>query len=300
MEELERAQTRLDHIRTVAPILNALRTISLGSWRAALNQGNNVRRYEEQLSALLPLLVPHLATERRIRLPKRRAKREEESTPKRVVLLAIGSERGLCGRFNTVATERAERHLIDLETAGAQVELMTLGNQVSRIFQRRQQPLAWSGALSVTGLPSYPNASNLATRWLTQYEAHELDAVDLVYNAYRGAVHYEPTVTRLIPPRLPSNGSRDTDTPWPPPIIETDPLSLYSRIVGQQVTIKLYGVLLDAAAAEHSTRFQLMEAASQNAERLIDELTRVVQTARQGEITQDMQELAAGAGLLGD
>jgi len=301
MEELERAQTRLNHIRTVAPILNALRTISLGSWRTALNQGNNVRRYEEQLSALLPLLVPHLATERRVRLPKWRAKREEEeSAPKRVVLLAIGSERGLCGRFNAAATERAERHLINLETAGIEVELMTLGGQVNRIFQRRQQPPAWSGALSVTGLPPYPTASNLTTRWLAQYEAHELDAVDVVYNAYGGAGRYEPTVTRLIPPRLPSNGSRFTDAPWPPPIIETDPLSLYSRIVGQQVAINLYGVLLDAAAAEHSTRFQLMEAASQNAERLIDELTRVVQTARQGEITQDMQELAAGAGLLGD
>ncbi len=63
--------------------------------------------------------------------------------------------------------------------------------------------------------------------------------------------------------------------------------------------MRLYGLLLDSAAAEHSTRYQLMESATQNAERLISELTRVVQTGRQKEITQEMQELAAGAGLIG-
>ena len=292
MEQLERAQTRLAHIRTVAPILSALRTISLGSWKAALKQSGDVRRYEEQLTVLLLPLIPHLTD-------NRRGKDQDTATLKRVVALVIGSERGLCGRFNVAAVERAERYVVDQDAAGVQVELMALGSQVSRILRRRGHPLAWSGTLSITALPSYRAAVDLTHRWLERYEAHELDAVDLVHNAYQGTGRYEPTVTRLIPPQLPADGTDAPGEPWPPPIVETDPLSLYARVVEQQVTLNLYGVLLDAAAAEHSTRFQLMEAATQNADRLIDELTLVVQTARQEEITQEMQELAGGAGLIG-
>jgi F-type H+-transporting ATPase subunit gamma len=106
-------------------------------------------------------------------------------------------------------------------------------------------------------------------------------------------------VTRLIPPPLHPQGPGSPGEPWPPPVIETDPLSLYARVVEQQTVLNLYGLLLDSAAAEHSTRFQLMEAATQNADQLIAELTLVVQTARQAEITQEMQELASGAGLIG-
>jgi F-type H+-transporting ATPase subunit gamma len=86
---------------------------------------------------------------------------------------------------------------------------------------------------------------------------------------------------------------------WPPPIIDTDPLSLYTTVIEQSVAVELYRVLLASSAAEHSMRFQLMESATQNADRLIEELTLIIRTARRQEITQEMQELAAGAGLLG-
>jgi len=300
MEDLERAQTRLDHIGTVAPILSAMRTISLGSWKAALRQSTSIRRYEERLNAILPSLVPHLAAGRRAWPATRHESHEDVSTPKRVAVLVVGSERGMCGRFNAVAAERAERYLIELETGGAQVELMALGSRASRILRRSQRPLVWSGPLSMTTLPPFRTAFDLIHGWLERYEAHDLDAADIVYNGYHSLGRYDPTVVRVIPPQLSQNGAASQGERWPPLIVETDPLSLYVRIVEQQVALNLYGSLLDAAAAEHSTRYQLMEAATQSADRLITELTLVIQTARQAEITQDMQELAAGAGMLGD
>jgi len=296
MEDLERVETRLDHIRTVEPILSAMRTISLGSWQAALKRKDSVRRYEERLAAVLPALLPHLP-------PPFIPPNGGERGGARIVALAIGTERGLCGRFNVAVVERAERYLAEQEASGAQVELMALGTRVCRVFQRRQRPLAWLGALSATALPPCCLAFDLTRQWLARYEEHELDAVDLVYNAYHGTARYEPTVVRLIPPALPTpgppDGRRSLTEPWPPPIIETDPLSLYAHVIEQLTAISLYRLLLESAAAEHSARYQLMEAATQSAERLIDELTLVVQTARQQAITQEMQELAVGAGLIG-
>jgi F-type H+-transporting ATPase subunit gamma len=144
---------------------------------------------------------------------------------------------------------------------------------------------------------------DLTRRWWARHEAGDLAAVDVIYNAYRGLGQYEPTVTRLIPPSDVPLAALEQDveaeTFWPPPIIETDPVSLRQQVIEQWTSVSLYRILLDSAAAEHATRYQLMEAATQNAERLIAELTLAVQTARQQEITREMQELTAGAGLLG-
>jgi F-type H+-transporting ATPase subunit gamma len=82
-------------------------------------------------------------------------------------------------------------------------------------------------------------------------------------------------------------------------IIETDPVSLYARVVEQWTVTCLYKLLLESAAAEHAARYELMGAATQHADRLIEELTLAIQTTRQRAITQEMQELAAGAGMVG-
>jgi F-type H+-transporting ATPase subunit gamma len=253
--------------------------------------------------------------------------------------LVIGSERGLCGRFNVAVADEAERYLKQQTGRGLDVQLTTLGSRAQRVLHRRGYETAQAGALSVAALPPFSLGFELARAWLAAYERLELDAVDLIYNQYRGTGAYEPTVARLIPPTIPTDdvspapghgtsrpprgnaligsasqarplphhsgqvyhpAAREQNAePWPPPIVETDPLSLYAAVVEQWAAVQLYEVLLDAAAAEHSTRFQLMEAATQNTDRLIDELTLTIQTARRQEITQEMAELAAGAGLIG-
>jgi F-type H+-transporting ATPase subunit gamma len=249
----------------------------------------------------------------------------------------IGSERGLCGRFNVAVADETERYLGSQSVRGIDVRLRTLGSRAQRVLQRRGYETSQAGALSVTALPSLSLAFELAQGWLSAYENRELDAVDLIHNGYRGTGAYEPTVTPLIPPRLGVAGARSPSSegsteqiegsghppsqaraetphssrmgdlamgkkprgPWPPPIIETDTLSLYATVVEQWAAVQLYEVLLDSAAAEHSTRFQLMESATQNADRLIEELTLTIQTVRRQQITQEMGELAAGAGLIG-
>jgi F-type H+-transporting ATPase subunit gamma len=363
MEEQERALERLENIRSVKPILGGLRTISLGSWQAALKRRSGVRDYAQRLRAMLPGLVSQLQARKDITAgrrwhswpskhlsPTRTALAERRSASTRVEALVIGSERGLCGRFNATIADEAERYLRSQSSQGIEARLKTLGSRAQRVLQRRGYQTDQASALSTAALPSFALAFGLAQGWLAAYERQELDAVDLIYNAYRGTGAYKPTVVRLIPPRISagvalssyddgsnrslggdgpsrspflySNDFSDSPSeegaqhpgtqevrqratqkqrgrPWPPPIVETDPLSLYATVVEQWAAVQLYEVLLDAAAAEHSTRFQLMESATQNADRLIDELTLTIQTARRHEITQEMAELAAGAGLIG-
>ncbi|MGD1992308.1 MAG: F0F1 ATP synthase subunit gamma [Anaerolineae bacterium] len=289
MEEQEQTQARLDHVRTVKPIVEALRTISMGSWRSALDWRRSLGRYEERLSRILVSLVPHL--------PAPARQRREERVEK-VLVVIVGSERGLVGAFNQTLAQGAQEVLAEQEAAGALIETVAFGTRLQRILEQRYRPADRTRALSVSALPSFDLANQLSQHWLLQYERDDLDAVDLIYNAYRGMAKYELQTVRLIPPSLPVTDGEGKG-PWPPPIIETDPLSLYIRVVRQWTAISFHRILLDSAAAEHSTRYQLMQSASRTTERLISELTLMIQAARRHEITQEMVELAVGAGLIG-
>ena len=302
----------MENVRAVGPILAALRTISLGSWQMALNRLRSLQGYSGRLLTLLPVLLPHIqtaagATPRMFELLRRRLSFLYKAAPalpeqERVLTLVIGSERGLCGRYNATLVTRAEQYFAEMEQRGAALEVAALGSRIIRMFHRQKRALRWSQSLPVTRLPAFEMAFRLTRDWLRQYEAAEIDAVDVIYNTYDGVGRYTPTVSRLLPPELPSADplALDEERLTTPYIVETDPLSLYARIVEQWTAINVYTLLLTAAASEHSARFSLMESATQNVDRLVEELTQEVQSARRQAITTEMQELASSAGLLGN
>lgn len=299
MADLERIQGRLSNIQNVEPILSALRTISLGSWQAALNRRSRVQAFSLQLMRLLPQLAPHVPQPTSQRFGRRKRKPQITQDSRRVAAV-VGSERGLCGRFNAAVVEAFDDYTQELDGTAVALELLALGSRVVRTLRQAGHEPDASITLSLTKLPPFDLAYGLTQTWLRRYEAYEIDAVDLIYNAYQGVGRYGPTVARLIPPEIPHVTLSNTAESRPTPaIIETDPTTLYARVVQHWAAVTLYGYLLDAATAEHSARYTLMEGAAQNTSRLIDELTLALHSARQQAITTEMQELAAGSGLVG-
>ena len=306
MEALERAQARLDNIHSVLPILGALRTISLGNWQTAKKQMSVTHNYQARLLSLISWLLPLAGCQ-----PHQfetGAGCPPHLSQGGVLVVALGSERGLCGRFNLTIVKHVEQYLGKQTQNEQPPELLVVGNRLAHLIQH-QHPAWLSGSRSLpighaSRIPTNASSSvrlafDLTHTWLDRYEAHELDVVEVIYNSHQEVGRYEPRRVRLIPPQLPVPDEAAPNKLWPPPIIETNPVTLYARVVEQWIALKFYGLLLESAITEHSARYQLMEAATKNAERLIDELTIVVQTARQQTITQEMQMLAAGAGLIG-
>lgn len=313
-QDIEWLESRLNNIRSAEPLLGALRTISMGSWQMARRKKESVQRYAGRLETLLTWLVPHLSKERGRRRGHRRGRNlpPESAAAGRSVLLVVGSERGLVGSFNRLLAERALALLPEGQDGPAgegEIELWLLGTRPARILERAGRPPDHSRALPAATMPPYRLADTLTRRWLARYEAGQIDGASVLYNTYGGPGQYSPRRVRLVPPRIelgtgeassagrPAAGG-PAGEPWPPPIVETDPLGLYAQIVRQLAAIGLYGLLLESATAEHSARYQLMEDATQNAERLIDELTLEMRQAQRQAITQEMQQLVAGAGLL--
>lgn len=312
--DVERAESRLRNIENVKPILAALRTISMSSWQMARNRRTSPQRYAQHLVELLPAVLLHHDAGSRRALGRRGAgpvpERGDGAESRRLVMV-VGSERGLCGGYNKVLLEYLGTALRE-HYAGAVVEVMGLGSRIVRELRSAGYTLGWTGALSMTTVPSYASALARVTEWLQRYEDYEIGGVDTIHNSDRGAGTYAPVMTQLIPVELPVGAAgsvagdldeedaqawRDAQA-WHNVIVETDVASLYGRIIEQWTANTYYRVLLDAASTEHAARYQLMESATQNADALSEELMLAVQSARRQAITREMQELAVGAGLL--
>jgi len=293
MEDPDRAVLRRRNVLAVQPILRALRTSSLGNWMAALAREEYARAYTEHLVHLWSALpsMAHLNAER----GQYANADEEESRPRHVALVLIGTERGLCGRFNATLAEYAEDHLADLIAEGCTVELIALGTRVIRLLRSHKRSVREAIGLP-SSLPSLEMAHALTRAWIERYEQHSLDVVEVVYCEHLRAGLYSPSIRRVIPPTLPSTHAGEEV--WPPYEVETDVFSLHARMVEQWTALSFYGLLLRSAIADNAARSQLMDSATQNAQRVLDELLQSIQLARQHATTSEMQELAAGAGLL--
>lgn len=295
-DNLERTQDRLDNVRSVEPLLGALRTISLGAWQASLNRMTGVEAYEEQFLKVMSYLLPHLP---HVKVPAEK-ETPDQKQGKRIILV-IGSERGLCGGFNAVLSDYVSNHLEEWKQAGGgPLRLWVLGNRAKRILRQAGRIISWSRALPGTSVPDYELAYALTQEWLEAYERREIESLDVISNRYLGAGRYKAELLRLIPPDPGSltHQSMDLSEAWPPPIIQTDQVRLYARAIRQMIAFMLYQRLLESIAAEHSARYQLMEEAGKNAERLLEELMVTVQAARRQAITREMQELAVSSNLL--
>jgi F-type H+-transporting ATPase subunit gamma len=285
---MERLRARLDNIQAVEPILSALRTISSGTRMAALKKMESAERYQQGLARVVSLVRHPLSAGSR---PSRGRRTTMSSLP----LLAVGSERGLCGGFNEAMAAYADQVRQELTTDDTHVELWVLGARAERALRSLGIEPAWSGRLSLTAVPPPSLAEGLVSGWLSAYATGEIVGVEIVYNAYRGLGPYQLSRMQLLPSELPVLAEAERGLP---PIVETDHQRLFWHATRLWLSARLHTVLLDSAAAEHTARYQLMDGAAENAQRLIEELKLFLQLARQEAITSEMRDLASGAGLL--
>ena len=288
MSDAGRAETRLNNIQAVEPILSALRTVSQGSMHAARKKLSDVERYRDELVELVTWLPSDVQP----------SKADPETTKARILIVALGSDRGLCGSFNKDTAEHLLRQKKEYRESGFEVDIWTLGLRLTTSLERLDLDLDHTERFTRRAVPVYKKADRLVKRMLKDFEQGKYQSVVVMFNDNPSGEPKEITPRLLLPADMSLAEKQGRTEIWPPPIIETSVDSLFERILDQVVVIKFYSFLLASSASEHAVRYRLLEDATQNIERLTEELQMDVQRARQQAITTEMSELAAAAGLI--
>jgi len=284
----ERVLDRLENLENIEPLLGSLRILSLSTMQMALNRKTQLQTYKEEFMRILRLLLQTLQKDT---LPAPGGLNQGAG---RALLVVLGSERGICGMYNKNLAASAGAWQA-AEIAPNQVQCF--GGKLCQAMRQQGAVFDCHDVISQGSVPRYQRAQELVAAWLTEFKAGQLSAVDILSFRKPPSGFYKPVITRLIPliAQLVLSGE-DIET-WPPPIIEGDPLEMSIRTVEHLTTIHFYELILESISAENAVRYNLLEEAKANTRELIESLVVEVQMAKKQAITQEMLELASGAGL---
>jgi len=295
-EGKEQAQARLSNLQAIEPLLGSLRVLSLSTMQMALNRQASLSAYAERFS-LVAAQARFLAGNK----PEKSALEEPFDYRPRVqskVLAVIGSSRGICGQYNKqlarMASERLAQH------GALPIKVLAFGARVQRALTQEGIKYERRETLGQGSMPAYDLAASLLREWKAAFRAGALERVQILsFRKRTQNNNYTPVFTTLLPETdLNSQGTTQTDLPFPPPIIEGDPERLLKQIESHLLAIRFYQLILDAIAAENLYRYRLLEEAKENTSNLLEELSLAIQSERRKEITQQLQELLVGSGML--
>ena len=218
----------------------------------------------------------------------------EQREVRTVGVLAITSDRGLAGAYNTNVLRAAESRLLQLRRDGIEHRLYVVGKKAQGYFRFRGYHVR-RAFLGVTDRPGYGDARAVANHILDEYASGEIDQLDVVYNRFQSALNQVTERVEMLPVRPPE----DSDAEGPPVSYEFEPSpeEILDRILPRYVEAGVFGMLLEASAGEHAARQRAMKAATDNARDLVKLYTRQANQARQAEITTEISEIVGGQAL---
>ena len=212
-----------------------------------------------------------------------------------VGMIVMTSDRGLAGAYNANLLKRAERLIRDETDKGNQVELFIIGRKGEGYFKYRGRTAArsWTG---LSDQPDYLDAQNIAQAVMSAYTEGRLDRVWLLYTDFKSSLTQVPNAMRLLPIE-PEEFDGGTAIP-PEFVFEPSPAEILDLLIPRYVEAKVFAGMLESAASEHASRQRAMKSATDNADEVISSLTRVMNQARQEQITTEISEIVGGAEAL--
>ena len=291
MPNLIDIRRRIRSVKSTQQITKAMKMVAASKLRRSQERVLAARPYAGTLAATLASVTA--------RIPPREdgapahpllAQREE----KKVVLVVVTGDKGLCGAFNTNVNRAAGAFVREKKKAGVEVSLVTLGRKATDFWKRRSVPILESRP-GLFQRFDYGTAAEVARSLAARFTGGEVDAVYAVYNEFKSVISQVVAVKRHLPIELGELGAADAGTDY---LYEPAPDVILGRLLPRHVEFLLFRVLLESNAAENAARMTAMESATKNAGEMIDSLTLTYNRARQAKITKELIEIVSGAEAL--
>ena len=301
MANLKAIRKRIATVKSTQKITRAMKMVAGARLHRAQQRISAMRPYAKQASAVLGEVLRALGPAGLEVEHPLLAHRPE----KKILVLVITSDRGLCGAFNTNINKAAEAFWREKEAAGVGVKIATIGRRGRDYFRRRSAPMfeAFEGVWESLDLAQ---ARRIARAILAPFVRGEVDAIYLVYNEFKSAMTQQVVTLRLLPlehlgeasEELTASDDAHTDEPSPEYIFEPNQGAIFERLVPIYIEITLLRALYDSVASELGARMTAMDSATKNAKEMISKLTLAYNRQRQAVITTELIEIIAGSEAL--
>ena len=287
-------RARIRSAQTTKKITRAMELIS----------ASRIAKAQQRVAASLPYAqavtraVSAVATYSNVDHPLTR----EAERPTRAAVLILSSDRGLAGAFNSNVLRKSEELAELLRTEGKEVDYYVVGRKSVGYFRfrRRQFLQEWVGDTdNPTADLAHEIAAAVVEHFLLDAADGGVDEIHIVFNRFVSMLTQTPEMLRLLPLKVVEGVEAPKDRAALPLYeFEPDSAEVLDRLLPIYIESRIYAALLESAASKHAATQRAMKAASDNADKLIREYTRLANNARQQEITQQISEIVGGADAL--
>ncbi len=294
MAQIRVIKKRIVAVGTIQRITKTMQMIATVKFTTAMQRAKSAKPYAEKVQQLVaevvnasgdlesPLVNPPL------------------QSPKRELLLVIGSDRGFCGAFNGNNFRQSLAQISAVKSSGSTVALETSGKKAPAFFRFQSVDVAERHSLG--DAPRYEEVAHLADRYISEFSDGAYDAVRVAYMRYVSNARQVPEIVQLLPLQAASDADK-TDQPDPTTAVG-DPSATYEfspsadDLLPLSIKTTLFQAFLDASVSEQIMRMVAMKAATENAKEVGRLLKRTYNRARQAKITTELMEVISGAAAL--
>lgn len=280
-------RTKIKSVENTRKITKAMEMVAASKMRKAQDRMKAARPYAEKIARVAThMAYAHTEYKHPFVMPR--------DNVKRVGLIVVTSDKGLCGGLNTNVLRMVVGQMKQWEGAGVQIDVTAIGNKGLGFMQR----LGANVVSQLTALGDAPHMEKLigpVKIMLDAYLEGRIDGLYIVYNRFINTMKQEPTLTKLLPlSQLESEEEASLKTHWDY-IYEPDAKPVVDAMLMRYIESLVYQAVAENIACEQSARMVAMKAASDNAKNVIGELKLVYNKTRQAAITKELSEIVAGA-----
>lgn len=278
---------RIKSVENTRKITRTMEMVATSKMKRAADRVSSARPYALALGEVLShVYTPELAE--RFPLLRRPAQ------IKKVALVVLTANRGLCGAFNTNLLREARARLAELEGKGISVELHIVGRKGIGFFKYLGRDLA-SQRADISDKPTSADATSLIDLLMTRFASGDLDAVHVTYAKYKSALSTPPATEQVLPVVAPTTAGAGLSRDF---ILAPSADEILEALLPLYVRNTVYRALVETAAGEQGARRTAMKNATDNATEMLQLLKRTYNSARQAQITQEIAEIVGGASAL--
>jgi len=288
MATLRDIKNRIVGVKSTQKITKAMKMIATAKLRGAQQRIVGARPYANKIGEMLSRLAADDSLQTNPFFVNRQVKK--------VCVIVITADRGLCGAFNTNIIREASNYIKEELNNETDVSVFTLGKKATEYFSKRNYTLEGK----IVGLFSsleYQSTLQLYNELIPKYLNGEIDKVVMVYNEFVSMIQQRIVNVQLLP--IPFNQEEEQDQTYSSNyIFEPDQLSIFQSLIPKHLKVQLWRALLESNAAELSARMTAMDNATTNAQELIRSLNLTYNKERQAAITKEILEIVSGANAL--
>ncbi|MDH3263843.1 MAG: F0F1 ATP synthase subunit gamma [Paracoccaceae bacterium] len=289
MPSLKDLKNRIESVKSTRKITKAMQMVAAAKLRRAQEAAEAARPYAERFNAVMAGLAQSVKGSDTA--PKLLA---GTGSDKVHLLVVMTSERGLCGGFNSTIVRLARARIVELQAAGKEVKILTVGKKGREQLKRDYANLFVSHVdLSQVKRLGYDNASGIARDILGRFDAGEFDVATIFFNRFQSVMTQVPTAQQIIPASFEETEGESTHYDYEPSEEE-----ILADLLPRGVATQIFTALLENGASEQGARMSAMDNATRNAGDMIDRLTIVYNRSRQAAITKELIEIISGAEAL--